>query len=288
MTLQDFFQEFRKQAAMLPKKYEDYSIDYLADEYCKAIDNNDDVNRSTYLSALCLREWLMIGKMKAMSPGLDPSEYYYWLVDGIDRACKYRAWQSSEKKTTADACFKQAIYTARKTFHYNSNLDKNCANFNTRSMESPVIGKDGSESKTTVGDMIADTYVINDAEDIAVEDDNIATVKRYFRSGKIVEAIVMDTAATNIDAVRKTTARIVKTTDEDGKEIKYKKYSTKFYPNGLVRLLKALPKDYDRYFVETYGADPKQVNSALASIRTADSTKLHRYVNSTKKLLGVD
>ena len=94
-------------ARQLSKPYESYTIDELADAYCEASDTKNESLKNIYISALILRFWYTIDKMyraNTVAPSLEREDFYWWLYEAIEYACKYRGWQDPNKKLNAQQC----------------------------------------------------------------------------------------------------------------------------------------------------------------------------------------
>ena len=94
-----------------------YDITHLANKYCKAVDNNDKTKESQYLSALIIRYWHLIPYYYSERKGINITieEIADLVVDGILRACKYRAWLNdsylvSSVQEGAEKCINRCIY----------------------------------------------------------------------------------------------------------------------------------------------------------------------------------
>ena len=127
--------------------YQKISVDDLANKYCEALDSKDEFNKNAYLSALVLRFWYRIEKLYRanVNTGLEREDFFSWLVEAINYACKYRAWQT--KKVNAQQAINQCIETIRYQHYYEFNLDKHKANYNTVSISSPVMSnKDNTDA----------------------------------------------------------------------------------------------------------------------------------------------
>lgn len=134
MKLSQLYQLFSNKASQIPNfvlgKKEDveYDIDELANKYVNAIDNNDEVAKDRYFSALIIRYWHMILYYKNNSTGVDVDEIFSWLCDGIQKACKYRGWLKDPKligkKRSAEKCINKAIDSVRAQFYVLSNAQK--------------------------------------------------------------------------------------------------------------------------------------------------------------------
>ena len=137
--------QFRKQslkyAAILKQckgiDYETANVNVLADGYCKAMDEGDEQNKNLFISALILRFWFVIKKLQDKSPGmgLEITDFFNWLYEAIEYACKYRAWQDPTKKVNAQQAINQCIETIRVQKYYDLNLQKNKVNQMTFSLD---------------------------------------------------------------------------------------------------------------------------------------------------------
>ena len=99
-------------ARKLVKPYEQYSIDELADAYCDAVDNNNEELMNIYISALILRFWYTIDKMyksNTVAPSLEYEDFFWWLYEAIEYACKYRGWRDPSKNLNAQQCINKCI-----------------------------------------------------------------------------------------------------------------------------------------------------------------------------------
>ena len=103
-------------ARTLAQPYEAYTIDELADAYCDAVDTNNTELKDVYISALILRFWYVIDKLyknNTVAPCLEYEDFFWWLYEGIEYACKYRGWRDPNKKLNARQCINQCINTIK-------------------------------------------------------------------------------------------------------------------------------------------------------------------------------
>ena len=275
--IQDARQDCIRYAKLLGD-YQSISCDDLANGYCKALDEGDESMKSAYFSALILRFWYTIDKMAVKSPGinLDYEEFFMWLAEAINYACKYRAWQNPAKKCNAQQAINQCIETIRLQHYYQANLDKHRANFQTVSFDEPLDGEDGDST-------LLDT-VHDDSDEL--EKDKISAkliIQKYIDFKKPVEAIVMDTIAFN--DCEKRTKETKKGVDESGNEVKSSEEYTQFWPYRVVQILSPLPDDYEAYFAEKYEISADELRAAVQAVRNANNQRLYKYVDSTIKSL---
>ena len=252
-------------------------IQVMLDKYCEAKDNNDERNKNKYIAGLMLRFWYVISKLKERSPiqGLDYTDFYAWLYEAIEYACEYRAWQDPTKKINAQQAINQCIETIRSQHYYDLNLQKNKANINTYSLESPL----DDDNKTTLLDTLAD----EELEELERQrDGNSAAydlIQTCINKKKLVEAIILDTIAFN--DVQKVTKTVVKTVDDEGNSYKHTRQTSEFWPYKCVQILSNLPEDYATYFCEHYNVITEELFAALGAIRKANNQKLYKFLDKT-------
>ena len=281
--LKQTFNTFKSWAETL--KYED-GVDYtepgreviqlMMDRYCEAKDKNDSSNKNKYIAGIMLRFWHVINKLKEKSPiqGLDYSDYFAWLYEAIEYACKYRAWQNPEKKTNAQQCINQCIETIRLQKYYDLNLQKNKSNVNTYSLEAEL----SDDGRTTLLDTLVDEEALEKERLNSGASAAIDLIQTCINRKQLVEAIILDTIAFN--DVQKVTKTVVKTVDDEGNSYKHTKQTSEFWPYKCVQILSNLPEDYATYFCTHYKVVVQELEAALGAIRKANNQKLYKYLNS--------
>lgn len=261
-------------ARKLVKPYEQYSIDELADAYCDAVDNNDEALKNIYISALILRFWYTIDKMyksNTAAPSLEHEDFFWWLYEAIEYACKYRGWRDPSKNLNAQQCINKCIDTIKLQKYYDLRLDKRKVVNHTCSLDAP-LGDDGDE---TIGDILE---AESDYDDHSA-DDVVYLVQSYIDRNKIIEAILIDNIVNN--DVQKHFKKTVKTTTADGETIHYTEHSSEFWPYRLIQIVSKLPTTYKAYFLEKYNISEKKLTAILDVIDRANNQKLYRYLRST-------
>lgn len=275
MSLLDTKNSFLACAKILPDKYENYTIEYLADNYCKATDEGDEDGRSVYCAALMLRFWYTIDKMykASLSMGLEREDFVMWLYDAIEYACKYRAWQNPDKNVNASTCINQCINTIRLQKYYNANLAKNRSNYNTISLDAEI---DGSEDGTTSADLlVGDTGIDRDSYNV------YAIIQGLLDTNNIVEAIIIDNIAfKDVFKHKKHKASYV---NDIGEEVKYTEHTSKFWSFKLVQELGKLDKDYVDHFKQDYSVGEAQFNAAFDALTKANNQKKYKMIDSALK-----
>lgn len=271
--LNDTKRDLTLMARKLIKPYEQYSIDELADAYCDAVDSDDIVLKDIYISALILRFWYTIDKMykaNKVAPSLEHEDFFEWLYEAIEYACKYRGWRDPSKNLNAQQCINKCIDTIKLQKYYDLRLDKRKAVNHSCSMETPL----GDEGKT-IGDMLeAEEYV-----DDHSSDDAILLVQSYINRNKIIEAILLDNIAFN--DVQKHSKKTIKTVNPDGETTKYVEHSSEFWPYRLIQIVSKLPATYKNSFMSRYNISEDKLVAILEVIDKANNQKLYRYLDKT-------
>jgi hypothetical protein len=272
--LNDTKRDLTLMARKLIKPYEQYSIDELADAYCDAVDSGDTVLKDIYISALILRFWYTIDKMykaNKVAPSLEHEDFFEWLYEAIEYACKYRGWRDPSKNLNAQQCINKCIDTIKLQKYYDLRLDKRKAVNHSCSMETPL----GDDSGKTIGDMLeAEEYV-----DDHSSDDAILLVQSYINRNKIIEAILLDNIAFN--DVQKHSKKTIKTVNPDGDTTKYVEHSSEFWPYRLIQIVSKLPATYKNSFMSRYNISEDKLVAILEVIDKANNQKLYRYLDKT-------
>jgi DNA-directed RNA polymerase subunit F len=271
-------------ARKLLKPYEQYSIDELADAYCDAIDNNDGALKDIYVSALILRFWYTIDKMykaNTVAPSLEHEDFFWWLYEAIEYACKYRGWRDPNKKLNAQQCINKCIETIKLQKYYDLRLDKRKVVNHCCSIDTP-LGGEGDEAGKTIGDMLESEVVL---DDYCADDDAVYLVQSYINRNKIIEAILLDNIAFN--DVQKHYKKTIKKQTEDGETIRYVEHSSEFWPYRLIQIVSKLPDTYKSYFMERYTISEEKLTAILDVIDRANNQKLYRYLDKTLAELRV-
>lgn len=269
------------QARKLMKPYEQYSIDELADAYCDAVDTGNTTLKDIYISALVLRFWYTIDKMyrsNTVAPSLDHEDFFWWLYEAIEYACKYRGWRDPDKKLNAQQCINKCIETIKLQKYYDMRLDKRKAVNHCYSMDTPLGGD--NEGKT-IGDMLeAEEY-----HDDFSNGDAAMLVQHYINRNKIIEAIMIDNIVFN--DVQRYFKKTIKTTNLDGEPIKYVEHSSEFWPYRLIQIVSKLPATYKRTFMKRYDISEEKLSAVLDILDRANNQKLYKYLDKTLTELRV-
>lgn len=265
------------QARKLVKPYEQYSIDELADAYCDAVDSGNDALKDIYISALILRFWYTIDKMhKAnnVAPCLEYEDFFWWLYEAIEYACKYRGWRDETKKLNAQQCINKCIDTIKLQKYYDLRLDKRKAVNHCCSLDTP-LGGDGDDTGKTLSDVLESEERLEDRS----SGDAILLVQSYINRNQIIEAILLDNIAFN--DVQRHSKKTVKTKTADGDDARYVEHSSEFWPYRLIQIVSKLPATYKSYFLSRYSISEDKLTAILDVINRANNQKLYRYLDRT-------
>ena len=263
-----------EQARKLVKPYEQYSIDELADAYCDATDNGDEILKNIYISALILRFWYTIDKMyknNTVAPCLEYEDFFWWLYEAIEYACKYRGWRDETKNLNAQQCINKCIDTIKLQKYYDLRLDKKKAINYCTSMDT-IIGEQKEGGFKTLADVLEDE---DDHFDTSTND-AILLVQSYINRNKVIEAILLDNIAFN--DVQKHFKKTIKTKNAAGETYRYTEHSSEFWPYKLVQIVGKLPASYKKNFMKRYNISEAKLSSVLDVINRANNQKLYKYL----------
>ena len=264
-------------AKRLAKPYESYSIDELADAYCEAVDMNNATLKDTYISALILRFWYTIDKMyknNTAAPCLEYEDFFWWLYEAIEYACKYRGWKDPTKNLNAQQCINKCIDTIKLQKYYDLRLDKKKTVNYCTSMDAP-IGGDGDDATKTVGDMLEaeESYDDHSADNVTL------LVQSYINRNKIIEAILIDNIAFN--DVQKHFKKIIKATNAEGEDTRYTEHSSEFWPFRLVQIINGLSVEYKATFARRYHISDSKLTACLEALHGMNNQKIYRLIDRT-------
>lgn len=271
-------------ARKLSQPYESYSIDELANAYCEATDTNNETLKNIYISALILRFWSKIDKMyksNTVAPCLEYEDFFWWLYEAIEYACKYRGWKDPTKNLNAQQCINKCINTIQLQKYYDLRLDKKKAVNCCVSMEAPVCGGDSDETKT-----LGETLEAEESYDDHSSDEIKMLVQSYLNKNKVIEAIIIDTIAFN--DVQRYFKKVTKTTNAEGEAYKYTEHSSEFWPYKLVQIVSKLPSTYKKDFLTKYRISEEKLTAVLDTIDKSTNQKLYKYLDKTLAELRVN
>lgn len=263
--------------------YQSMTPDELMNNYVAAIDSNNKLAQSEYLAAVVLRYWYTIGK-KFLKDGralrLEIEDSYAYLVEAINLAAKYRAWQNPEKNVNAQTCILQALNTVYVRAYYASNLDKNKVNYKASVSLESNIGTTAKDEKSsiTLGDTLEDDNYSESLDYLEGSMTAKSYIQNMINNGKYVEAIILDQIAFG-DTLKQTVTK-KEFINEEGKKTKVSETHSEFWAHKLVKNLAELDENYKEYFTSTYEVALEPLNATLSKIETANNQKLYRYLRA--------
>lgn len=283
--IQDTKRDLMICAKKLSQPYESYTIDELADAYCDAVDNNDDTLKDIYISALLLRFWYTIDKMyraNKVAPSLEYEDFFWWLYEAIEYACKYRGWRDESKNLNAQQCINKCLETIKLQKYYVLRLDKYKTVNHSISLATPVDGHEmGGVPRTIEHTLESDENI----DDCHADDDAERLVQSYINRNKIIEAILLDNIAFN--DTRKHFKKVVKTTNSYGETTRYTEHSSEFWPYKLIQIVSKLPTTYKSYFMDRYNISEEKLTTVLEVIDKSTNQKLYKLLDNALAELRV-
>lgn len=262
-----------------------YDITELANEYCKACDNNDEVKKSQYISALMVRYWYMVSWTYKQSrfTRLEVDDIASWIYEAIEKAAANRAWLDKSKQVGkdpkgAEKVINRCIYSVCQYWYKYYNAMQRKAKITSLNVPS---AKDTGHSRTKPEEMI-DTIV----GDEDVMDTSRDLVQSYIDRHKVVQAIILDHIMYQDSFITKSKQVNTGEVDEDGKPVIITEYHYTYSPAKLTKSLRAMDNRYIDYFVDKYIVTEDEVVEAIHSLlsisRQAVSDKIKRLLNRIK------
>lgn len=291
--LKDLYINFVENASNIPnfvvgqKEDVPYDIDVLANEYCKAQDNNDKEKMSYYLSALMVRYWHMVPCLfeQSKSSRLEIEDMVFWLYEAFMKAFKYRSWIDPNKKVSSDPkgaekCFNQCITSVRNYWYNYFNKDKRKINYISYSIDDLIPDSSDSSEKD-----------IAMVETLAAQEEDYDYIKeiiqQYLDKGDILTALVLDgivyhdSFVTTIKVKNKT----IKDSEDNDMEIKEINTKNTFVQTKLIKHLTTLNKDFEDYFYDKYKVDKDNFKEIILNINKLTDSALLRRVKKSINLV---
>ena len=212
---------------------------------------------------------------------MEYEDFFWWLYEAIEYACKYRGWKDPTKNLNAQQCINKCINTIQLQKYYDLRLDKKKAVNCCVSMDAPVCGGESEEAKTLGETLEAENSIEDDHSSDAV----MMLVQNYLNNNKVIEAIIIDNIAFN--DVQKHYKKVIKTTNSDGEAYKYTDYSSEFWPYKLVQHVSKLPSTYKKEFLTRYCISEEKLTAVLDALDKVNNQKLYKYLAKTLDELRV-
>lgn len=277
--IKDSVDGYKSFAKLLPKRYEDYTIDELANGLNTAIIEKNSRDTNIYLSALVLRNIYQVNNVydKVKSTNMDREEILSRISTIIYEACQEAAWKINPT-INAQQCIAQKIATrGSAAIMYESNLVKNKANYNMMSFDEPT-----GDNESTIGELFIDQSQFTDGEDKAK-----AAIQHLLNNNKIMEAIIADCIVyKDVFKTKKETTTEIDAITNETREIS--KISTKLWDYKLIRELSELTDEDLNLFISKYIINSDKVKAAFSAFSEAKNTKKYKQIRSTLEALRTD
>ncbi len=239
----------------------------LANGYCDADDANDSVKREQYYSALMLRYWFKVYDFdkKSEFARLELEDFVSWLSESLDIGLKYRRWRDpsnplSKDPNAPDKVFNRCFFSTRRRWYAHFNKNKRKINYMADSIDRAVDTFDDAAD-----------IVIQNTEDIGVQDAGVSVVESFLRSGKIVQALIIDAIA-----------------HQDTFNYNVTKSDYRFSPSKVIKHLNTIDSGYINYFNSTYGVDKEELARIASKLSKSSKKELKSYIERTFKNIKND
>lgn len=239
-----------------------YDITELANNYCKARDENDEIKKSQYMSALMIRYWYMIPYLyeKSKTLRVNLEDMSAWLYEGIEKACLYRGWLDStmpvsKEERGAEKCINQCITSIREYYfkHYNQ------------------LKRKGEREAYSLEELLEDYQDSSCSSYLSYEENHVegmdcsGLVQSFIDKGDIFPAVVLDLICfwdvTTEVKVKK------QYTDDEGNVKTINVSSSQFSQAKLAHSIKEIDDDYIAYFVDTYNVDADALVKVITKVK---------------------
>lgn len=283
--VKDFLNSCKIEAGFLEKKYTDYEIDELADNYIKAQEEENELLAESYFAALILRHTFLIKKYTD-KPAKNYLNYTTedvvdWLVTSLTLTLEEKAWHDK------DCCFTTLLsnkieFRCYQQKVYESKLQKNRLNYDKVSLDIPVEGKDGEE-KSLIDFIESEDYNSQSAEKQYSRVDYI--IQDLLNKDKIIEAIICSTIAYN--DCEKVESKVVKETLSNGTVIKRKNCSRSLSNLTCAKVMTSY--NYDSFIKEFKAKycniSENKLKASLKHIKNCTNKEIYSYIDATKNLV---
>ena len=312
MDIKEIQLSFVREAAGLGN-YQELTKLELANGYCQADEDGDDLKRSQYWAALMLRYWYKIYEwiQNSKSCKLQPEDFVEWLHNSLVDAFYYRSWwweyeavvqhgkliewkldENGNKipnpvywKTDPNAADKSINYfcAARRGKEYQAlNKQKRKANVLTYSLDA---------NQEAVGDSALEDAGCYET----IDHTNVIQyiVQKFLKQGRSIEALILDGIANHDSFKEEKTSHIETDVEEvvdektgQVKEVETKEkiydYSYSFDPRRLVKHLNTINQKFmTDYFSEEYQVSMDECMNILNKLRKLNNAKLYNYIKKT-------
>lgn len=281
----DIYNNYLKLALTIPgfkkgTKGQYNDITELANKYCDADENTNELEKSKYYSALIIRYWYMINYMKntCKSCNLREEDFVSWLEESLNIAFKYRRWRDPNNKLYnnpkgPELVINMAIYSTQKRYYNEFNKDKRRANKYSYSMEESIDIHGDSAECLQIQDNFEEVIYINDL------------IQQLINNNKIFEALIVHNICMNNSFVTKIQFLKTNNIDMNGHPVIYKQDKSYFSLTKLVNCMSNLDNNYILNFSNNYNIQQPILNNEIQNIKNISHIVLLKKVkHSLNKL----
>lgn len=256
----------------------------VANLYCDADENKDELKRSQYFAVLMCQYWYMVPHMYTINQGLvnllglDYEDFLGWLDEALLLALKYRRWRNPEfthlfaNPRGAEIVINRSIFSVQKRWYKFYNEGKRRGDFFTYSLDESIekFG-DSAEGVATEG--------------LLVEEGVRGIVQKYIDKDKLVEALILDGICYQDSYITK--GNIIESTEQNslGHKITYTQTNYEFSSTKLVKHFFGINKQYINYFLDTYTVDKSKLINVVETLSKHKKTKLSLVIRNQLKAL---
>ena len=211
--LEDVKRSYERRANSVVPNWRELDVNTLCNLYIE--NENNEVKKNGYFSAIVLKKWGYIGKhyINSKASGFSIEQCYDMVLDAIMYILKMRKWLDPNNKlygdkNAPDKCLNRCIFSARQRDYYLSNRDKRRYNYGGISLEA-ITDNVGDHTE-----VLCDEVLDQDNQDYMFVNVTLKNIINHMVSkNKILEALVLDNIANDDCYTTKTETTEVVTKD---------------------------------------------------------------------------
>ena len=211
--LEDVKRSYERRANSVVPNWRELDVNTLCNLYIE--NENNEVKKNGYFSAIVLKKWGYIGKhyINSKASGFSIEQCYDMVLDAIMYILKMRKWLDPNNKlygdkNAPDKCLNRCIFSARQRDYYLSNRDKRRYNYGGISLEA-ITDNVGDHTE-----VLCDEVLDQDNQDYMFVNVTLKNIINHMVSkNKILEALVLDNIANDDCYTTKTETTEIVTKD---------------------------------------------------------------------------
>lgn len=211
--LEEVKRSYEKRASTVVPNWRELDVNTLCNLYIE--NENNEVKKNGYFSAIVLKKWGYIGKhyINSKASGFSIEQCYDMVLDAIMYILKMRKWLDPNNKlygdkNAPDKCLNRCIFSARQRDYYLSNRDKRRYNYGGISLEA-ITDNVGDHTE-----VLCDEVLDQDNQDYMFVNVTLKNIINHMVSkNKILEALVLDNIANDDCYTTKTETTEIVTKD---------------------------------------------------------------------------